>query len=157
MLRLKPLIPFTVAGVAAVAPAAAAADMTVTVGQPAIMAGVSVNVPVTVTCGTVEATFTQTNDSVTVSIAQAIDKTTIAHGTGYASGGSSMYGPVPLLFPCDGTPTTIAVTVPAATDGPPFKRNKDAVVTAQSFASAFGPVGYVTESGSSGPVTVKLK
>ena len=36
MLRLKPLIPLAVAGVAAVAPAAAAADMTVTVGQPAM-------------------------------------------------------------------------------------------------------------------------
>src|SRR3954452_14451733 len=158
VLMLKRLIPVAAAAaVAAATPAAAAADMTVTVGPPEIMAGVSVNVPVTVTCGTAEATFAQTSDSISVSIAQAIDKTTIAHGTGYASGGSSMYGPIPLLFPCDGTATTIAVAVPAATDGPPFKRNKDAVVSAQSFASAFGPTGYISQTGSSGAVPAKLK
>jgi hypothetical protein len=154
---LKQLISLAVAGVAAVAPAAAAADITVTVGEPGIMAGVSVNVPVTVTCAVGDSTFMQSGDSVFVSIAQAVDKATIAHGTGYASGGSSMFGPVPLLFPCDGTPATVAVTVPAATDGPPFKRNKDAVITAQSSAYAFGPTGYVTQSGSSGPVTARLR
>src|SRR4051794_39656912 len=151
---LKRFIPLAVASLAAAGPAAAAADMTVAVGQPGLMAGVSVNVPVTVTCAVSDPTFTQSSDSITVSIAQAVDKA-IAHGTGYASGGSSMFGPIPLLFPCDGTPKTVAVAVPAATDGPPFKRNKDAVVTAQSSAYSFGPSGYVTVTGSSGSVAVR--
>jgi hypothetical protein len=153
---LKRLIPLAVVAATAAAPAAAAADMAVTVGQPEVMAGVSVNVPVTVTCAVSDPTFTQSSDSINVSIAQAVDKA-IAHGTAYVSGGSSMFGPIPLLFPCDGTPTTVPVAVPAAADGPPFKRNKDAVVTAQSFAYGFGPMGYITQSGSSGSVVVRLR
>jgi hypothetical protein len=62
-----------------------------------------------------------------------------------------------LLFACDGTPTTVAVTVPASTDGPPFKRNKDAVVTAGASAYSYGQFGYTVESGSSGSVVIKLK
>jgi len=153
---LKRLIPLLVAGGFAVAPAVAAADVAVTVGQPELTAGVSVSVPVTVTCTPADATFAQTSDFITVSISQAVNKE-IAHGGGSASGGSSMFGPVPLLFACDGTPATVPVVVSAATDGPPFKRNKDAVVTAQAEAFGSGATGFASLVASSGPVAVRLK
>jgi hypothetical protein len=153
---LKRLLPLAVAGAFAAAPAVAAADIAVAVGQPELTAGVSVNVPVTVTCTVSDPTFTQSSDSVSVSISQAVNKE-IAHGSGGVFGGPSMFQPLPLLFACDGTPTSVAVSVPAATDGPPFKRNKEAVVTAAASVFGSGATGFVADTGSSGPVAVRLK
>jgi hypothetical protein len=159
----KRLIPLAAAGALAAAPAAAAADVTVTVGQPELTAGVSVSVPMTVTCAGLDPALTEYADSVGVSISQAVNKE-IAHGSASVSGGTSMFGPVPLLFACDGTPTAVTVSVPAATDGPPFKRNRDAVVTAAATAYGGTPCGYpgcffntVVLAGSSGAVAVKLR
>jgi hypothetical protein len=159
----KRLIPLAVAGVCAAAPAGAAADVTLTVGPPELTAGVSVSVPVTVTCAGLDSALTEYADAVSVSISQAVNKE-IAHGSASVSGGTSMFGPVPLLFSCDGTPSPVTVPVPAATDGPPFKRNRDAVVTATATAYAGTPCGFpgcffntVVQSGSSGPLAVRLR
>jgi hypothetical protein len=159
---LKRLIPLAVAGVAAATPAAASAALTVDVGQPELTAGVSVDVPVTVSCDPFDPSLTPFADSVSVSISQAVNKE-IAHGWGFVFGGTGTFPSAPLLFPCDGTSTSVHVSVLAATDGPPFKRNKDAVVTAQAVADAGIPCGpgcfsnIVVQSGSSGPVVVRLR
>jgi hypothetical protein len=156
----KGLVSAAVVVAAAAAPASAAADMSVAVGQPEVVAGVAVTVPVTVSCSPFDPSLTYFSDGVFVTISQAVNKE-IAHGSGSASGG--LFGGGALLFPCDTTQSTIPVTVVAATDGPPFKRNKEGLVSASASASAgvsCGPGCFFNitgQTGSSPPVVVKLK
>ena len=150
---LKRLIPLAVAGAFAAAPAVAAADITLAVGQPEVTAGVSVSVPVTVTCTVADASFALSSESLSVTISQAVSKTDIASGFG----GFMLFGATPPPFPCDGTPATLPITVAASNAGPPFKRNKEAVVNASASVSGSGATGFVSQSGFSGPVAVKLK
>ena len=148
----KPFVAAVVAAAAAAAPASASAAVSVAVGTPQLTARVSVAVPVDVTCDFQGETF----DNVAVSISQAVGKE-IAHGsaTVYGAQPPSMFAS-PLLYPCDGLPHTVTVTVPAATDGPPFKRNADAVITASALVEGFGPTGFAEESGSA-VAAVRLK
>jgi hypothetical protein len=122
---------------------AASAAATITIGKPALVDRVLVNLPVTVTCdvGNPATTFFPP----TASIEQAVGKK-IASGEGFAS------GPSPFTVNCDGvTPTSFVIQVLAATSGPPFQRGK-AIVEANF--SINGPNGG--ESASTGPVSVKL-
>lgn len=158
---LKRLIPLGVAAAAAAAPAQAGA-ITLQIGQPDLEARVSVAVPVTVTCSPFDPTFTLFSDYVSVSISQAVDKQ-IAHGTG-TLGRQPVPGGTGTVYACDGNPHTITVIVPAATDGPPFKREHDAVLDASTGALAsdsctpFGCFGQIEQqTGDSGPIVFKLK
>jgi hypothetical protein len=63
----------------------------------------------------------------------------------------------PLLWTCDGTDQTVVVNVPAATDGPPFRRARQAVLTGQASSFAQGPTGFVSQDAHAGPTALKLR
>src|SRR4051812_9079040 len=149
----------------AVAPASAQA-MTVRVGEPRLVAKVSVSVPVTVGCESSDLAAVVTTQSISVSISQAVNKE-IAHGSGSALGGPfGLAGHPELLFDCDGAEHTATVNVNAATDGPPFKRSAEAVINASAFVNFGIPCspGSTTcfnfvaqQSAVSGPVAIRLR
>ena len=104
-----------IAGALGLATAGVASAMTATVGDPELVAKVAITVPVTVNCDPPSAGLTVATQSVSVLVEQASGRD-IARGTGNLFTGF----PQPLLFPCNGTPTTVPVNVLADPLGPPF-------------------------------------
>jgi hypothetical protein len=106
--------------------------MTISPGTPSLTGRVAITEPVTVMCSPFDATLTPTGESINVQVEQAAGKA-IAHGTAT----SSSFTPT-LLFPCDGTQTTVPITIYADPTGPPFHRGK-AVFTETASAGAATP------------------
>src|ERR1700748_1468963 len=97
------LVPATAIVVVCAAPAAAAGAMTVTLGTPNLTGRVAITVPVTVTCSAFDPSLTLSNEGINMQVEQASGRA-IAHGA------SSSFGFVPnLLFPCDGSQSTIPI------------------------------------------------
>ena len=134
--------------VLALVPALASADgMTLTLGTTAhLIAGVEVDVPITVSCAPLPPpSFGTVFDMSTVQVEEAVGKA-IAHGQGF----------VPVV-PCDGASHTVTSVVIADTSSPPFKKGQ-AVVT-QAFAEfcVNTPTGGVCDSAGSAPVAIAIK
>jgi hypothetical protein len=94
--------------------AAAAQGMTARLGTPTLIARVSVQVPVIVSCPPFDPSLTHYSGDIQVTVDQASGRQ-VAHGTG------SLNGFLPnVLFPCDGAEYTLSVPVLASESGPPF-------------------------------------
>jgi hypothetical protein len=133
--------------------------MTISLGAPTLSDRVSVTEPVTVACSPFDPSLTLFSEGISVSLEQASGRS-IARGSGFVSG----FLPT-LPFACDGTPTTIPVTVLADTSGPPFHGGQ-AVFSVSAGASAGTPCfpgttscftsPIVNQSVSSGPTSLNL-
>ena len=145
----------------ALAPAAASASggITASAGQGSLTGRVAMTVPVTVSCSAFWDPATQQliNEAVFVSVEQASGNQ-IARGSGTVP--APMSGMLP--FPCDGSTTTIPVSILADPTGPPF-HGGTAVVTGQASAAAGTSCGFpgcyynfVGASGSFGPQQIKV-
>jgi hypothetical protein len=112
-----------------------ASAMTVTVGEPELIAKVAITVPVTVTCDPVSTGLVVFSQSVSVLVEQA-------SGRDIARGTASLFASLPqaLLFPCNGAPTTLSVSVLADPTGPPFHGGR-AVARVTASAEAGVPLG----------------
>jgi hypothetical protein len=120
---------------------------------------VAITVPVTVTCSAFDPSLTLTYENINVQVEQAAGKS-IAHGSYVA-----MNGLPTLLFPCDGSQTTVPVTINADPAGPPFHRGP-AVFTSIASAVAYTPCfpGSTTcftnpsasQTASTGPVEINI-
>jgi hypothetical protein len=156
----KLLTTFAVAAAFAV-PASAAEAMTVQVGDPDLSSRIRIDVPMTVSCSPPDASLTLFSQNIFVTVQQA-------SGREIARGSANAFGSLPnLLYPCDEAQHTVPVTVLADPEGPPFHGGQ-AVVTAHASSSAGIPCfpgdpssgcyfNVVSESGSSGPTTVRLR
>jgi hypothetical protein len=111
--------------------AVARGDASLSLGQPDLQSGVLIVVPATVSCSPFDPSLTMVSSGFFVSVEQAVNKTTIAHGSGFAP---SMDGN-PILYPCDDVPHAVSVNVFADTGGAPF-RKAQAVFTAEASAAA---------------------
>ena len=139
--------------------AGTAQAVTLSLGAPTISGRVAVTEPVTVTCSPFDPSLTLFAEGISVGIEQASGRS-IARGSAFVSG----FLPT-LPFACDGSATTIPVTVLADTSGPPFHGGR-AVFTVSAGASAGTPCfpGTTTcftsptdtQSTSSGPTTLNL-
>ena len=154
------LLPAATAILAACAATTSAADaVTITPGKPSLTGRVAITEPVTVTCSPFDPTLTLDSESINVQVEQAAGKA-IAHGTGF----SSSFLPT-LLFPCDGSQSTVPITIYADPAGPPFHRGK-AVFTETASAGAATPCfpGSTTcftnpsaiQSAGAGPITLAM-
>jgi hypothetical protein len=94
--------------------------------------GVISTAPVTVTCSPFDTTLTLDSESINVQVEQAAGKA-IDHGSSFTSG----FTPT-LLFPCDGSQSTVPITIYADAAGPPFHPGK-AVFTETASAGAATP------------------
>jgi hypothetical protein len=139
------------------ATASSASAMTATLGEPELIAKVLVTVPVTVSCDPVSPGLVVFSQSVSVLVEQASGRD-IARGTGNVFAGF----PQPLLFPCNGTPTTLSLSVLADPTGPPFHGGRAVVrVTATADAGVPNPFGgfvapFERQSVIVGPTEVRL-
>ena len=154
------LLPAATAILAACAATTSAADaVTITPGKPSLTGRVAITEPVTVTCSPFDPTLTLDSESINVQVEQAAGKA-IAHGTGF----SSSFLPT-LLFPCDGSQSTVPITIYADPAGPPFHRGR-AVFTETASAGAATPCfpGSTTcftnpsaiQSAGTGPITLAM-
>jgi hypothetical protein len=131
-LTIRRLLPVAAAVGAFAAAASTAAAMTISLGTPDLTGRVAITEPVTVTCTAFDQSLTLDSESVSLQVQQAAGRS-IAHG----SASSFSFLPT-LLFPCDGSQTTVPVTVSADPTGPPF-HGGPAVFTASAAASAATP------------------
>jgi hypothetical protein len=150
MMRKRFLVPITLcAGVLlALLPAgASAAGMTLTVGTTAhLVAGVEVDVPITLSCAPLPPpSFGTVFDMSSVRVEEAVGKS-IAHGEGF----------IPTV-PCDGASHTATAAVIADTSSPPFKRGQAVVTSAFAELCVNTSTGGVCDSASSGPTTIAIK
>jgi hypothetical protein len=100
------------------ATASAADAATLPLGSPSLTGRVAITEPVTVTCSAFDPSLTLTSEFVNVQVERAA-------GTAIARGSASMSSFLPTFrFPCDGTQSTIPVTVYADSAGPPFHGGK---------------------------------
>jgi hypothetical protein len=98
----------------------------------AALSRVATTEPVTVTCSPFDPSLTLVSENINMQVEQAA-------GTAIARGSASSFGFAPtLLFPCDGTPNTIPITINADPSGPPFHGGM-AVFTASVTAGAATP------------------
>ncbi len=144
------------AGVAAAlcVAAATAGAMTISLGAPSLSDRVAITEPVTVSCSPFDPSLVAFGHSVTVNAEQASGRS-IARGSG--TNASS--------FACDGSQTTVPVSVLADPAGPPF-HGGPAVISASAQASAgtpcaFAPPGCFTspfenQNASAAPATLNL-
>jgi hypothetical protein len=126
-------LPAAGAVLAACAATASAADaLTVSPGTPSLTGRVAITAPVTVTCSPFDPTLTLNFENISVQVEQAAGKA-IAHGSGttFSFGQTS-------LFRCDGSQTTVPITVYADLTGPPF-HGGEAVFTETASANAATP------------------
>ena len=136
---------------AAVAASSAAAATTISVGDAALLVKVVAQVPVTLTCGPLDA-FAVGGD---VTIQQASNKA-IAHGEGGFFTGTPI-GQIGNRSPivCDGTVQHVTVSISADNSGPPFKKGT-AVVTADM--SVADPTTFqLIASAATGPTVIRLR
>ena len=144
--------------VVALAATSTASAMTTTIGDVGLIGKVSLTVPITVTCDAPSPGLAIIGQNVSVTLEQAAGKQ-IAR----ASATVAAFSPT-LLFPCDGTPASLSVSVLADPAGPPFHGGKAvARVTVKSEAgvpfpccpgSFTGP--FETQTAVAGPILVKL-
>lgn len=157
---LRGLFVATAALAAFAVTASAAGAATLSLGTPSLTSRVAITEPVTVTCSPFDPSLTLFSENITVQVQQAAGRA-IAR----ASGGQ--FGFLPnLLFPCDGTPTTIPVTMSADPTGPPF-HGGPAVFTVSVGAGAGTPCfpGSTTcftsptagQSAAAGPTALNLR
>jgi hypothetical protein len=133
--------------------------MTISPGTPSLTGRVAITVPVTVTCSAFDPSLTLTSENINVQVQQAAGKS-IAHGSSFTMNFLSA-----LLFPCDGSQTTVPVTIYADPAGPPFHRGP-AVFTSVASAGASTPCfpGSTTcfttpsasQTASTGPVEINI-
>ena len=146
---------------AAFAATASTADaLTISPGKPSLTGRVAITEPVTVTCSPFDPTLMLTSESINVQVEQAAGKA-IAHGTDF----SSSFSPT-VLFPCDGSQSTVPITIYADPAGPPFHRGK-AVFTETASAGAATPCfpgsttcftnPSATQSAGTGPVPLDMR
>lgn len=155
--RLHAMLAVAVAAIG-LATAGTAAAMTAAVGEPQLSAKVLIDVPMTVSCDPVSPGLVVFMQSVTVLVEQASGRQ-IARGT------QTVFAsfPQPLLFACDGTPTTLSVSVLADPSGPPFHGGRAVVrVTATAEAGVPLPFGGFTgpferQSVTVGPLETRLR
>lgn len=119
-----------------VAAAAARADMSLSLGQPQLQSGVLIVVPATVSCSPFDPSLTMAQSGFGVTVEQAVNKSTIAHGSGFLPGMTIN----PILYPCDDMPHAVSVNVFADTSGAPFRKGP-AVFSASASAGAGIPCG----------------
>jgi hypothetical protein len=132
--------------------------MTTTIGDVDLIGKVALTVPISVTCDAPSPGLAIAGQTVTVVLEQAAGKE-IARASTTVSG----FSPTP-LFPCDGTPTPLSVSVLADPAGPPFHGGRAvARVTVISEAgvplpccpgSFMGP--FERQTAVIGPIAVKL-
>jgi hypothetical protein len=145
---------------AACATTASTADaLTISPGKPILTGRVAITEPVTVTCSPFDPTLTLTSENIDVEVEQAAGKA-IAHGT-YVN---SSFSPT-LLFPCDGSQSTLPITIYADPAGPPFHRG-EAVFTETASAGAATPCfpgsttcftnPSATQSAGTGPIPLAM-
>ena len=144
--------------VVALAAASTASAMTTTIGDVDLIGKVALTVPVTVTCDPPSAGLAISGQTVSVVLEQAAGKQ-IARASGAVSG----FSPT-TLFPCDGTATSLSVSVLADPAGPPFHGGKAvARVTVTSEAGVplaccpgafMGP--FERQTAVAGPIAVKI-
>jgi hypothetical protein len=154
---IRKLLPLAAALAVCGAAAASAQAMTISLGTANLLGRVAITEPVAVSCTPFDPSLMLLDESMNVSVEQASGRS-IAHGTG----GSGAFGS-PLLFPCDGSQTTVAVTISADTSGPPF-HGGTAVVNASASANAGVPCGVfpgcftivASQTASTGAATVHL-
>lgn len=156
---LRKLFPLTAAVGICGALATTTHAMTIGLGTPSLSGRVSITEPVTVSCSPFDPSLTQFADVITVNLEQASGR---AIATGFGSTGS--FSPAPLLFVCDGSQTTIPVTLLASPTGPPFHGGQ-AVFTASASAEAGTPcfpgsvgcyLNITSQSASTPPTTLRL-
>jgi hypothetical protein len=123
------LLPAAAVLAACAATGSAADALTISPGTPSLTGRVAITAPVTVTCSPFDPTLTLDSENINLQVEQAAGKA-IAHGTG--STGS--FSPTS-LFPCDGSQSTVPITIYADPAGPPFHRGK-AVFTETASAGA---------------------
>ena len=143
--------------VVGLAVASSASAMTATLGEPELIGRVALTVPVTVSCDAPSPGLVVYSQSVSVVVEQAAGKE-------IARGSASIFGFFPaLLFPCDGTPATLSVSVLADPTGPPFHGGRAvARVTVTADAGVPLPFGGFTspferQNAVAGPVEVRLR
>ena len=154
---VRKLLPLAASLAVCGAAAASAQAMTISLGEANLSGRVAVTEPVTVSCTPFDPSLTLVGESINVTAEQASGRS-IAHGTG----GTMVFGSS-LLFPCDGSQTTIPVTISADPSGPPF-HGGTAVITASAFAQAGIPcVGFPncfqivdSQTASTGATTVHM-
>jgi hypothetical protein len=159
-LRCRMLLPAAAILAVCAATASAANAMTISPGKPSLTGRVAITEPVTVTCSAFDPSLTLLSENVTVQVEQAVGKA-IAHG----SGSAESFLPA-LLFPCDGSNSSVPITIYADTTGPPFHRGK-AVFTVSALAGASTPCfpGSTTcftnptavQSASTGPIALSMR
>jgi hypothetical protein len=149
------VIALIVAGFAGLAKSA----VTLAVGEPDLQAGVLIAVPVTATCSPFDPALTHFSSILSVSVEQA-NKKQIAFGSSFVGGTMS---PTPILFPCDGTATTVSVNVLANPDGAPFRRGKAAFTISASASAGIscGPpfcfFNITSQNATMGPVILDMR
>lgn len=122
----------TAALAACAATASAAGAATLSLGTPSLTSRVAITEPVTVTCSAFDPSLILAFENISVQVEQAA-------GQAIARASASKFGFSPnLLFPCDGTPTIIPVTMSADPAGPPF-HGGPAAFTASVGATAGTP------------------
>lgn len=126
------LLPVAAVVGAFAAAASTAGAMTISLGTPNLTGRVAITEPVTVTCTAFDQSLTLVSESVSLQVQQAAGQS-IAHG----SEASFSFLPT-LLFPCDGSQTTVPVTISADPAGPPF-HGGPAVFMASATATASTP------------------
>jgi hypothetical protein len=150
MMRYRFLAPITVCAGALLAllPAAASADgMTLTVGTTAhLVAGVEVDVPITVSCAPLPPPSSGTVFVMSLVLVEEAVGKSIAHGQGF----------VPEV-PCDGASHTATSAVIADTSSPPFKRGQAVVTAAFADFCVNTSTGGVCDSAGSAPVTIAIR
>jgi hypothetical protein len=158
-MTLRCLIPATAVALTCAAAASAADAMTVSLGTPSLTGRVAITEPVTVTCSAFDPSLTLSGENINVQVEQAAGRA-IAHGS------AAIFGfPPNFLFPCDGTQTTIPITINADPAGPPFHAGP-AVFTSSASAGAATPCfpGSTTcftnpsasQSSNTGPLALKI-
>ena len=106
------------------------AAMTVSLGIPSLSGRVAITEPVTVSCSPFDPSLVAFGQSVTVNAEQASGRS-IARGSGTSANS----------FACDGSQTTVPVSVLADPAGPPF-HGGPAVISASAQASAGTPCAF---------------
>jgi len=137
-------IALCLSGAVALLPVAASADgVTLAVGSTAqLVAGVEVDVPITVNCAPLPPPSSSGMSSFVIE--EAVGES-IAFGSG-----------IPPPLTCDGTDHSAVVKVIANTSGPPFRRGK-AVVTIAVVQLCENSPPFACESASVGPQTITIK
>src|ERR1700751_5426599 len=102
-IKFRRFMPAAAMVVACATTASAADAMTVSLGTPSLTGRVAITEPVTVTCSAFDPSLTLSSEGINLQVEQASGRA-IAHGS------ASSFGFLPnLLFPCDGSQSTVPI------------------------------------------------